>query len=560
MTSTPENTDFVCYVAPGWAPRIRAASSKRDWMDAAPESFPYRCLPLAIANSHGWEILSPCGFEVTWNGGMAPEDVTVRADEGAEPHELPVALFGLGTFTVHVQGLFRTPPRWNLYVSGPPNSAKDGVAPLTGIVETDWSPYTFTMNWRLTRPGHTVRFEENEPIAHIFPVERGAIETMQPRVAPLSDNPELEAGFTNWSRSRDAFQAHVAANPPEKPADKWQKLYYRGLTPEGRCPVADHQGKLHVPEFANTPEIPPANGAIPQASGPVSRPPQGDQEALRQAQWKIAKYEWLLETLEQQRALSATGNSIFRCQDVPPEEFLEHFYAPGWPVVLTGLIDGWPARHRWTPQYLRERVGAAMVECQAGRSGNARFELDKEAHAARLPFNTFIDAISAAEGNDLYLTAFNSRANGEALAPLEADIGRIDSLLDHPDGSSGGMIWIGPSGTFTPLHHDLTNNLLVQVAGRKQVILLPPSDTPKLHNDVHVFSAISDVSDPALDRGRYPQIDALRKYEIVLEPGEALFLPLGWWHQVRALDFSVSMTFTNFRWPNEGYRGHPVAP
>ncbi|MFA7604864.1 MAG: cupin-like domain-containing protein, partial [Novosphingobium sp.] len=128
------------------------------------------------------------------------------------------------------------------------------------------------------------------------------------------------------------------------------------------------------------------------------------------------------------------------------------------------------------------------------------------------------------------------------------------------EGSSGGMIWIGPGGTFTPLHHDLTNNLLVQVAGRKQVILLPPADTPNLHNDVHVFSAISDVFDPALDRVCYPQIDALRKYEIILEPGEALFLPLGWWHQVRSLDFSISMTFTNFRWPNEGYRGHPVAP
>ncbi|TNE38026.1 MAG: cupin-like domain-containing protein [Sphingomonadales bacterium] len=555
MTSTSgpsETSDFICYIAPGWAPRIRAASSKRDWMDAAPESFPYRCPPLAIANSHGWEILSPCGFEVSWNGGSAPEDVTIRAAEGVA-HEIPVALFGLGTFTIHVQGLFRTPPGWNLYVSGPPNSAKDGVAPLTGVVETDWSPYSFTMNWRLTRPDHSVRFEENEPIAHIFPVERGVVDKMRARVAPLSDNPELEKGFTNWSRSRDAFQAHVAANPPEKPADKWQKLYYRGLTPEGRCPVADHQGKLHVQEFANAP-------AIPETDDAVSPPRSGNQDALRQAQWKIAKYEWLLEALERQRALTATGTSIFRCRDVPPDDFLEHFYALGRPVVLTGLIDGWSALHRWTPQYLRERIGAAMVECQTRRNGNARFELDKEAHAARIPFNAFIDAISAAEGNDLYLTAFNSRANGEALAPLEMDIGRIDSLLDHPEGSSGGMIWIGPGGTFTPLHHDLTNNLLVQVAGRKQVILLPPADTPNLHNDVHVFSAISDVFDPALDRVCYPQIDALRKYEIILEPGEALFLPLGWWHQVRSLDFSISMTFTNFRWPNEGYRGHPVAP
>jgi len=44
---------------------------------------------------------------------------------------------------------------------------------------------------------------------------------------------------------------------------------------------------------------------------------------------------------------------------------------------------------------------------------------------------------------------------------------------------------------------------------------------------------------------------------VVIEPGEALFVPIGWWHQVESLDFSVTMTYTNFRWPNDGYRGHP---
>ncbi len=109
--------DLTCYLYTGWEPRIRPATARRDWMDDAPESYPYRCLPLAIANSHGWEVLSPCGFEVEWNGGAAPEDVTVRPDDGTAPELVPVALFGLGTFTIHIQGLFRTPPEWNLFVS-----------------------------------------------------------------------------------------------------------------------------------------------------------------------------------------------------------------------------------------------------------------------------------------------------------------------------------------------------------------------------------------------------------------------------------------------------------
>jgi len=88
--------ELTCYVYPGWAPRIRAASSRRPWMDDTPDSFAYRCLPLNIANAHGWEILSPCGFEAEWNGGPGVGDVVVRPDAGSEAGRAPVALFGQG--------------------------------------------------------------------------------------------------------------------------------------------------------------------------------------------------------------------------------------------------------------------------------------------------------------------------------------------------------------------------------------------------------------------------------------------------------------------------------
>ena len=55
--------DLICYTHDGWEPRIRPASPKRDWLEGSPERFAYRCLPLAIANAHGWEMPSPCGFE-----------------------------------------------------------------------------------------------------------------------------------------------------------------------------------------------------------------------------------------------------------------------------------------------------------------------------------------------------------------------------------------------------------------------------------------------------------------------------------------------------------------
>lgn len=72
-----------------------------------------------------------------------------------------------------------------------------------------------------------------------------------------------------------------------------------------------------------------------------------------------------------------------------------------------------------------------------------------------------------------------------------------------------------------------------------------------------MFSDITDLDDPALDLARYPRLAGLRIYDVTLEPGEIIFMPIGWWHQVKALSFSVTVTFTNFLWPNDAYRTYP---
>src|ERR1700761_1713724 len=100
--------DLICYLHPGWAPLIRPAPATRAWMDDTPESFAYRCLPLNIANAHGWEVLSPCGFEAIWNGAGDTGAVTIKLDPGVDPNRVPVSLFGQGVITWHIEGLFRT--------------------------------------------------------------------------------------------------------------------------------------------------------------------------------------------------------------------------------------------------------------------------------------------------------------------------------------------------------------------------------------------------------------------------------------------------------------------
>jgi hypothetical protein len=239
--------DFLCYLHEGWQPLIRPAEPTRPWMDATPEAFAYRCLPMNIANAHGWDILTPVGFQAYWRGGTTTADVIVRSDKDMPPASAPVSLFGQATFTIHIQGLFRTPPGWNLFAGGSPNSAKDGIAPLSGVIETDWSP--FTMNWRFTRRNHWVRFEAGEPICFIQPTQRNALERMNPKFVPLNDNPEAARQFAAWSRSRNSFQAQVTEKPPASGSDQWQKRYYRGLDMDDKPGVRDHRAKLRLKPF-----------------------------------------------------------------------------------------------------------------------------------------------------------------------------------------------------------------------------------------------------------------------------------------------------------------------
>jgi Family of unknown function (DUF6065) len=113
-------------------------------------------------------------------------------------------LASASVLTFDVPCLFRTEPGVDLLATGPLNRPKDGLAPLTGIIETDWAPYTFTMNWVFTR-AQLVVLERGEPFCHIFPMGRGSLEQIEPEMRRLSEAPEIERQHKQWSASRDCF-------------------------------------------------------------------------------------------------------------------------------------------------------------------------------------------------------------------------------------------------------------------------------------------------------------------------------------------------------------------
>lgn len=504
--------DLICYLHSGWRPLIRPAPARRDWMDGTPDSFAYRCLPLNIANAHGWELLNPVAFDACWSGQGDTGAITIRPQTGAAAEGVATSLFGQGIVTFHIPGILRTPPGWNLWVGGSPNHPKDGISPLTGVVETDWSPFTFTMNWRFTRPDHWVHFAAGEPICFFFPVQRGLLDDIDPAMAPIEAEPDLLHRFQEWSRGRDSFVLQMADQPPPAPADRWQKHYYRGVDASGKEGIADHRTRLRLKPFDTSavPDLPAPPVAI--AAGASARTAAPNRTESR-TNLDLRKREWLLATLERLRTLSSQYQDIERRAGLSSDEFLDRYYAANRPVILSGEMSGWPALDKWTPDHLKRAIGSRSVEFQ----------------------------------DDV-----------EVIAALQADLGCPEKFLTRDVGQPNGTMRIRQAGALTSLRYDLSNHLIAQVVGRSRLLVLPAAEVGRLYNDLDVFSEIADLEDPALPLSRFPQLADASFTELMLMPGEMLFMPVAWWHQVRAIDFGVTVTYTNFRWPNDGARDFPT--
>jgi hypothetical protein len=243
---------LIGYQVKGHKVDIRPAPLERDWMDGSPARFAYRCLPLNIANAHGWEILNPSGFAAIWNGGEDLDAITIVPDPGTKA--LGKSHFGAGLLTFNVHCLFRTERDFDLIAQGPINRPKDAISPLTGVIETDWSPFSFTMNWRITRPGTPIRFEKDEPFCHIFPIRRADLESVEPEMRDISEAPaELREEHARWAESRDRFNADLKIPGSEAVLQRWQKNYYVGKDTSGR-PIGyeSHRTKIRLKPFART--------------------------------------------------------------------------------------------------------------------------------------------------------------------------------------------------------------------------------------------------------------------------------------------------------------------
>jgi hypothetical protein len=209
------------------------------------------------------------------------------------------------------------------------------------------------------------------------------------------------------------------------------------------------------------------------------------------------------------------------------------------PVLLDGLLADWPNRSGLTLPRLRERFGDRRLPVLATRGGRLACDVKTGVAFDTMRFGDYIDRLTRGEPLDAYLATPLATWLPELLADMPAP----SYCRDAPWRNA--RLWLSPPGTSVPLHRDVAQNIFLQLVGRKRFLLYAPAAAPWLYSN-RFRSALPNYSrfDPERpDYQRFPLSRAVRPLEVVLEPGDAMYLPSRWWHQVRSLDLSLSVNF-----------------
>lgn len=279
-------------------------------------------------------------------------------------------------------------------------------------------------------------------------------------------------------------------------------------------------------------------------------------EAGRWAMGQLGKLESVLDAQRQMAELVEPPITVERRKGLSRKKFLEEYYARNRPVVLEDVCESWPARRLWSPEYLLDKIGDVEVEVMTGRSEGNGNEINLDQYRSRMGFDEYATRVAATEwSNSLYLVANNKLMTEKAAAPLWKDFTLDRRYMKADRTRNHTFLWFGPGGTVTTLHHDIMNIMFHQLDGWKHFILVSPLDTHLVGNTIGVFSDV-DPLHPDLDR--FPRFGEARQLQVTLGPGDALFVPVGWWHHVTALETSISLSSTSFVFPNDFDWVHPT--
>lgn len=224
-------------------------------------------------------------------------------------------------------------------------------------------------------------------------------------------------------------------------------------------------------------------------------------------------------------------------EDISKEEFREKYLIPRKPVVLRNMAKNWPAYQKWTMEYMKEMVGD--VEVPLYDSSKADPSAPINSSAAKMKFTDYIDLIKE-KPTDLRIFLFD---------PIKSAPKLLDDYIS-PKELMGGFLdkypnmFFGGKGSETFLHFDIdmAHIFHTHFNGRKHILLFDNKWRERLYQIPYATYALEDYDISNPDFEKFPALDGVEGVECFLEHGDTLFMPTGWWHYMRYLDGSFSIS------------------
>jgi len=212
------------------------------------------------------------------------------------------------------------------------------------------------------------------------------------------------------------------------------------------------------------------------------------------------------------------------------------------PVIKKGGIKDTASYKLWSLDYLKSKIGSSNVTVNYSESGEYNYSIKGRVQQITGPFDQIIDSfISGSYVNkSYYLQQLSIAANfPQLLNDLEnPDLNADTDLVEVVN------LWVGGGGCVTSLHFDASNNFLAQVRGKKEITFFAPEDTVYLYaNQQPGMGHISGIELDRVNLERFPLFSNAQPYYCLLEEGDYLYIPPGWWHHVRSKEVAVSVNY-----------------
>eukprot|EP00746_Dinoflagellata_sp_MGD_P047779 gnl/MRDRNA2_/MRDRNA2_21802_c0_seq1.p1 gnl/MRDRNA2_/MRDRNA2_21802_c0~~gnl/MRDRNA2_/MRDRNA2_21802_c0_seq1.p1 ORF type:complete len:462 (+),score=66.40 gnl/MRDRNA2_/MRDRNA2_21802_c0_seq1:172-1386(+) len=271
-------------------------------------------------------------------------------------------------------------------------------------------------------------------------------------------------------------------------------------------------------------------------------------KACRKRHWKEGHREECHENPESLSLVlfpSAAPPRHFDISALRSDQFQKSFRTgEGRPVVIRGAVSA----SDWNLSKFKKLVGKdAPLQARFYR-GTARTPetWTQIGYCDLQPVTAgeFVELVrkGRASSEDIYVNCdVRGTKAGEILARDLRHLGETLGLKDLKSLGPMVNIWWGAPGHTEPLHSDMNDGTLMQLCGRKRVVLFPASEWIHLYPfpmSSEMSAAWSRVNLEKLDACLYPQVRGAlpRRMEFVLEEGDVLFIPACWAHEISGID------------------------